>query len=163
MIPAESCQAEKPSGGRRSQHRVGVVSRPPSSLKQHKRTIQIYRHKEGLAVLCFRDRSYCLTNGMKSRQGTRRTVRGQFAGPTEGDERHASVCDGRDQSSPLGIDCPRAGRKASSQERSRGEFTERDWRLSDLQEELREVGGRLWNQLHQKGEGGNDTSQYVKK
>ncbi|GBN96455.1 hypothetical protein AVEN_181780-1 [Araneus ventricosus] len=63
MIPAESCQA---SGGRRSKHRVVVVSRPPSSLKQHKRTIQIYRHKEGLAVLCFRDRSYCLTNGTKS-------------------------------------------------------------------------------------------------
>ncbi|GBM65443.1 hypothetical protein AVEN_71122-1 [Araneus ventricosus] len=67
MIPAESChkQAEKPSGGCRSKHRVGV-SHPPSFLKQNRRTIQIYRHKEGLAVLCFRDRSYCLTNGTKS-------------------------------------------------------------------------------------------------
>ncbi|GBM36345.1 hypothetical protein AVEN_176048-1 [Araneus ventricosus] len=63
MFPAESCQPEKPSVTRRSKHRV---SRPPSSLKQYKRTIQIYRHKEGLAVLCFRDRSYCVTNGMKS-------------------------------------------------------------------------------------------------
>ncbi|GBM98846.1 hypothetical protein AVEN_67113-1, partial [Araneus ventricosus] len=59
-ISAENCrkQDEKPSG-RRSEHR-------PSSLKQNKRTIQIYRHKEGLAVLCFRDRAYCLTNGTKS-------------------------------------------------------------------------------------------------
>ncbi|GBM09677.1 hypothetical protein AVEN_74874-1 [Araneus ventricosus] len=54
----------KPSG-HRSKHRVDV-SRPPSSLKQNRRSIQICDHIEGLAVLCFRDRSYCLTNGTKS-------------------------------------------------------------------------------------------------
>ncbi|GBO02458.1 hypothetical protein AVEN_174883-1 [Araneus ventricosus] len=161
MVPAESCRAEKPSGGRRSKHRVGS-SRPPSSLKQHKRAIQIYRHKEGLAVLCFRDRSYCLTNGMKSHvrehdgryvaslmdQLREMNVTRLFVTDVTSQVRWELIARTLDERHPL---------KNVNVENLR----ERFWRLSDLQEELREVGGRLWNQLHQKSEGGHDTSQQV--
>ncbi|GBN48734.1 hypothetical protein AVEN_135683-1 [Araneus ventricosus] len=47
---------------RRPKHRV----RPYRPSDKPKMSIQVYHHKKGMAVLCFRENGYCLTNGMTS-------------------------------------------------------------------------------------------------
>ncbi|GBM42239.1 hypothetical protein AVEN_234967-1 [Araneus ventricosus] len=47
---------------RRPKHRV----RPYRPSDKPKKSIQVYHHKKGMAVLCFRENGYYLTNGMTS-------------------------------------------------------------------------------------------------
>ncbi|GBN48520.1 hypothetical protein AVEN_59156-1 [Araneus ventricosus] len=52
----------KPQCQRHPKHRVHPYR--PSDKPQ--KAIQVYHHKKGLVVVCFRENGYCLTNGMTS-------------------------------------------------------------------------------------------------
>ncbi|GBN59011.1 hypothetical protein AVEN_46776-1 [Araneus ventricosus] len=80
----------KPQRRRYPKHRV----RPYRPSEKPKKSIQVYHHKKGLAVLFFKENGYCLTNGMIARQRERSGYGNVFARGNVRNLRYVSVCDG---------------------------------------------------------------------